>query len=105
MGRIILQILGGGCGPNQSTVAGTSILSPGPNIVLILGIGLIVGSKTGIMVDHPILFIFYIALLSAKATHKLVVANLTKASLRVADPCLWSVCIIGFNQVRCPWNV
>ena len=95
-----ILIFQGGAGPNKSSVAGTSILSPGPNIILLLGIGFIVGQKTGLMYQNPILYMFYISLLGAKATHKLVVANLTKASLRVADPYLWSVCSIGFNQVR-----
>lgn len=98
--RMTILIFQGGAGPNKSSVAGTSILSPGPNIILLLGIGFIVGQKTGLMYQNPILYMFYISLLGAKATHKLVVANLTKASLRVADPYLWSVCSIGFNQVR-----
>jgi len=96
--RMTILIFQGGAGPNKSSVAGTSILSPGPNIILLLGIGFIVGQKTGLMNQNPILYMFYISLLGAKATHKLVVANLTKASLRVADPYLWSVCSIGFNQ-------
>ena len=31
------KLAGGGCGPNRSSSAGTSILSPGPNIILTLG--------------------------------------------------------------------
>ena len=42
--RMMIAISAGGCGPNNSSNAGTSILSPGPNIILQLGIGLI-GSR------------------------------------------------------------
>merc|ERR1712183_941634 len=82
----------------MGSTAGTSILSPGPNIILILAIGFIVGTKTDLIYEHPVLFKYYIAILSAKITHKLVVANMTKAAIRVADPALWNVMAIGVNQ-------
>jgi hypothetical protein len=50
------------------------------------------------MWDHPVLYNYYIAILSAKTTHKLVVAQMTKAAIRVADPSLWNVMAIGINQ-------
>ena len=122
--RMMIAISEGGCGPNNSSNAGTSILSPGPNIILQLGIALIgerlnisdqvqrndqyfrgaflrrikVGTKTNLIYDHPVLFNYYLAILSAKTTHKLVVANMTKAAIRVADPALWNVMAIGVNQ-------
>lgn len=96
--RMMIAISAGGCGPNNSSNAGTSILSPGPNIILQLGIGLIVGTKTNLIYDHPVLFNYFTAILSAKTTHKLVVANMTKAAIRVADPALWNVMAIGVNQ-------
>merc|ERR1711990_168827 len=63
-----------------------------------LGIAAIVGTKTNLIYDHPVLFNYYLAILSAKTTHKLVVANMTKAAIRVADPALWNVMAIGVNQ-------
>ena len=93
-----IQLSQGGCGPNRSSSAGTSILSPGPNIILILGGVYIVGYKTGLIIDHPVLYQYFIAVLAAKTTHKLVVAQMTKAAIRVADPALWTVFAIGFNQ-------
>ena len=39
--RMMIAISAGGCGPNNSSNAGTSILSPGPNIILQLGIAAI----------------------------------------------------------------
>jgi len=96
--RMAIRIAQGGSGPNFSSVAGTSIVSPGPNIFLLLTIGFVVGSKTGLMWDHPVLYNYYIAILSAKTTHKLVVAQMTKAAIRVADPSLWNVMAIGINQ-------
>ena len=58
----------------------------------------VVGYKTGLIKDHPVLYQYFIAVLSAKTTHKLVVAQMTKAAIRVADPALWTVFAIGFNQ-------
>ena len=57
-----------------------------------------VGTKTNLIYDHPVLFNYWLAILSAKTTHKLVVANMTKAAVRVADPALWNVMAIGVNQ-------
>ena len=57
-----------------------------------------VGTKTHLIYDHPVLFNYWLAILSAKTTHKLVVANMTKAAVRVADPALWNVMAIGVNQ-------
>ena len=114
--RMAIQLSKGGCGPNKSSSAGTSILSPGPNIILTLcGVYVgkfrlinyiksegwrivVVGYKTGLIKDHPVLYQYFIAVLSAKTTHKLVVAQMTKAAIRVADPALWTVFAIGFNQ-------
>jgi len=96
--RMFLLLSKGGCGPNGSSCAGTSILSPFPSILLIIGLGIVVGNKTGLAQQYPVAFIFYISMLCAKTGHKLVVAQLTKASLRLADPCLWSICLLGFNQ-------
>ena len=96
--RMAIQLSHGGCGPNNSSSAGTSILSPGPNIIMILGGVYVVGYKTGLIIDHPVLYQYFIAVLAAKTTHKLVVAQMTKAAIRVADPALWTVFAIGFNQ-------
>jgi len=96
--RMVVQLSRGGCGPNKSSSAGTSILSPGPNIILTLCGVYVVGYKTGLIKDHPVLYQYFIAVLSAKTTHKLVVAQMTKAAIRVADPALWTVFAIGFNQ-------
>merc|ERR1711868_193687 len=96
--RMAAKLAGGGCGPNRSSSAGTSILSPGPNIILTLGGVYIVGYKTGLIISHPVLYQYFIAILAAKTTHKLVVAQMTKAAIRVADPALWTVFAIGFNQ-------
>jgi len=96
--RMVGRLMEGGCGPNNSSSAGTSILSPGPNIILLLVTAYVVGHKTNLIYDHPVLYQYYIGVLAAKTTHKLVVAQMTKAAIRVADPALWNVFAIGVNQ-------
>ena len=49
---------------------GTSILSPFPSILLIIGLGIVVGNKTGLAQQYPVAFIFYISMLCAKTGHK-----------------------------------
>ena len=56
------KITSGGAGPNGSTIAGTSVLSPLSNILLILFICyLFIQSKSSLLNNHPVLFSLYSA--------------------------------------------
>lgn len=80
-------ILNGGVGKNGSTVAGTSVLSPGLHIglVLILGLMIYVKSTTDLLHRHPSLYTLTFGFVSAKITIKLVLAHMTKSELYIQD--------------------
>ncbi|CAJ0930609.1 unnamed protein product [Ranitomeya imitator] len=70
-------ILSGGVGKNGSTVAGTSVLSPGLHIGLILMLGLMIYKKstTDLFYKHPCLYTLTFGFVSAKITIKLVFSS------------------------------
>ncbi|XP_068133068.1 cholinephosphotransferase 1 isoform X1 [Hyperolius riggenbachi] len=80
-------ILSGGVGKNGSTVAGTSVLTPGLHIGLVLTLGLMIyiKSTTDLFLSHPALYTLTFGFVSAKITIKLVLAHMTKSELYLQD--------------------
>ncbi|XP_068951342.1 cholinephosphotransferase 1 isoform X1 [Petaurus breviceps papuanus] len=81
-------ILSGGVGKNGSTIAGTSVLSPGIHIglVILLAIMICKKSATQLFEKHPCLYIIMFGCVYSKITQKLVVAHMTKSKLSLQDP-------------------
>ncbi|XP_074077171.1 cholinephosphotransferase 1 [Macrotis lagotis] len=81
-------ILNGGVGKNGSTIAGTSVLSPGIHIGLIILLAIMICKKssTQLFEKHPCLYIIMFGCVYAKVTQKLVVAHMTKSRLTLQDP-------------------
>ncbi|XP_048355808.1 cholinephosphotransferase 1 isoform X1 [Sphaerodactylus townsendi] len=80
-------IFGGGVGKNGSTIAGTSVLSPGVHIGLIFTLAIMIYKKstTHIFEKHPCLYALTFGFVSAKITQKLVVAHMTKSEIFLQD--------------------
>ena len=83
---------------NSSSVANTSVMSPGTNMIVITFLCTMVGFKTDIYYRYPVVFILYYGILTAKITNKLIVATMTKSELRLTDPSLWSLVVLLLNQ-------
>ncbi|XP_051817010.1 cholinephosphotransferase 1 [Antechinus flavipes] len=81
-------ILHGGVGKNGSTVAGTSVLSPGIHIGIIILLAIIICKKsvTHVFEKHPCLYIVMFGCVYSKVTQKLVVAHMTRSKLSLQDP-------------------
>ncbi|XP_017494982.1 PREDICTED: choline/ethanolaminephosphotransferase 1-like, partial [Rhagoletis zephyria] len=94
------SILGGGCGKNGSTVAGTSILSPIIPILLVFSFTLIIYTKstTNVFVDHVALYIITFGFVAAKITNKLVVAHMSKSEMSKIDTIFIGPLMLFFNQ-------
>ena len=67
---------------NKSSVAGTSVLSPASNIILILSCSYIVGSKTLLYERFLIPYLLYFGVSAAKITNRLIIAGMTKSEIR-----------------------
>nr|XP_033809202.1 cholinephosphotransferase 1 [Geotrypetes seraphini] len=80
-------ILSGGVGKNGSTIAGTSVLSPGLHIGLVMTLAAMIYKKstTGLFEKHPCLYTLTFGFVSAKITNKLVVAHMTKSEIYLQD--------------------
>lgn len=77
------KITSGGAGPNGSTIAGTSVLSPLSNILLILFICyLFIQSKSSLLNNHPVLFSLYFGVTFAKVSNCLIVAHMSKYEIQ-----------------------
>jgi len=83
---------------NSSSVANTSVMSPGTNMIVITFLCTMVGFKTDMYYRYPVVFILYYGILTAKITNKLIVATMTKSELRLTDPSLWSLVVLLLNQ-------
>ncbi|XP_063783882.1 cholinephosphotransferase 1 [Pseudophryne corroboree] len=93
-------ILSGGVGKNGSTVAGTSVLSPGLHIGLVLTLGLMIyiKSATDLFYKHPALYTLTFGFVSAKITIKLVLAHMTKSEIYVQDTAFIGPGLLFLNQ-------
>uniref|UniRef100_A0A8D0C4D1 Cholinephosphotransferase 1 n=1 Tax=Salvator merianae TaxID=96440 RepID=A0A8D0C4D1_SALMN len=80
-------IFGGGVGKNGSTIAGTSVLSPGLHIGLIITLAFMIYKKstTHLFEKHPCLYVLTFGFVSAKITQKLVIAHMTKSEIFLQD--------------------
>ncbi|XP_029102110.1 cholinephosphotransferase 1 isoform X2 [Scleropages formosus] len=93
-------ILSGGVGKNGSTVADTSVLSPGLHIGLILTMAFIIFKKSSSQLFelHPCLYIITFGLVIAKISNKLVVAHMTKSELHLQDTAFIGPGLLFLNQ-------
>ncbi|XP_068801131.1 cholinephosphotransferase 1 isoform X2 [Struthio camelus] len=80
-------IFGGGVGKNGSTIAGTSVLSPGLNIGLLITLAIMIYKKstTQLFEKHPCLYVLTFGFVNAKISQKLVVAHMTKSEISLQD--------------------
>ncbi|XP_013374170.1 PREDICTED: cholinephosphotransferase 1 [Chinchilla lanigera] len=80
-------ILHGGVGKNGSTIAGTSVLSPGLHIGLIFILAVIIykRSATHLFEKHPCLYTLMFGCVFTKVAQKLVIAHMTKSELYLQD--------------------
>ncbi|XP_078667414.1 cholinephosphotransferase 1-like isoform X4 [Branchiostoma floridae x Branchiostoma belcheri] len=80
-------ILKGGAGKNGSTVAGTSVLSPGFPILFPIVLALMIYKKSSmdLFQDHPCLYLLMFGMAIGKITNKLVVAHMTKSEMTMFD--------------------
>ncbi|KAG7270312.1 hypothetical protein CRUP_030212 [Coryphaenoides rupestris] len=93
-------ILHGGVGKNGSTVADTSVLSPGLHIGLILTLAFIIFKKSSsqLFENHPCLYLLAFGLVIAKISNKLVVAHMTKSELYLPDSAFIGPGLLFLNQ-------
>uniref|UniRef100_A0A8C5BS29 Cholinephosphotransferase 1 n=1 Tax=Gadus morhua TaxID=8049 RepID=A0A8C5BS29_GADMO len=93
-------ILNGGVGKNGSTVADTSVLSPGLHIGLILTLAFIIFKKSSsqLFENHPCLYLLAFGLVIAKISNKLVVAHMTKSELYLPDTAFIGPGLLFLNQ-------
>nr|XP_006002631.1 PREDICTED: cholinephosphotransferase 1 isoform X1 [Latimeria chalumnae] len=80
-------IFSGGVGKNRSTIAGTSVLSPGLHIGLVITLAIMIYKKstTQLFEQHPCLYVFTFGFVSSKIAIKLVVAHMTKSKFYLQD--------------------
>ncbi|NWS42892.1 CHPT1 Cholinephosphotransferase, partial [Probosciger aterrimus] len=80
-------IFGGGVGKNGSTIAGTSVLSPGLHIGLLLTLAIMIYKKstTQLFEKHSCLYVLTFGFVNAKISQKLVVAYMTKSKICLQD--------------------
>ncbi|KFO30296.1 Cholinephosphotransferase 1 [Fukomys damarensis] len=80
-------IFHGGVGKNGSTIAGTSVLSPGLPIglTLVLAVMIYKKSATNVFEKHPCLYTLMFGCVFAKVAQKLVIAHMTKSELYLQD--------------------
>lgn len=90
----------GGSGKNGSTVAGTSLLSPVLPFLLVIIPCYIISekSRSGLFVDHPVLYMMTFGLLAAKVSCRLVVAHMSKSKMDMVDSGLSGPFILFLNQ-------
>ena len=96
--RVYNIILDGGCGLNGSTIANTSVLSPSLNIGAVVVFFFLIISRSKLLEVHPVLFLFYIGLVSAKVTNCLIVAHMTRSELELLDPYIYGLVLLFLNQ-------
>ncbi|KAG8439449.1 hypothetical protein GDO86_005600 [Hymenochirus boettgeri] len=93
-------ILSGGVGKNGSTVAGTSVLSPGLHIGLVLLLALMIYKKStsNLFYQNPCLYTLTFGFVCAKITIKLVIAHMTKSEIHLQDTAFIGPGLLFFNQ-------
>ena len=94
------RIIKGGVGPSGSTVAETSVLSPGFPLIILstLVILIFIHPKCDLMSHYPILFSITVALSYAKISNKLVLAQICRCEIEALDRSWWALFGIFLNQ-------
>jgi len=89
-----------GAGKNGSTIAGTSVLSPAPPLLLLVIPAAVIAFKSdqGVFHNHPILYVITFGLIAAKLTSRLVVAHMCKSEIHHRDPALLAPLVLFLNQ-------
>ena len=90
----------GGVGKNGSTVAGTSIISPIIPFLLVVVPAFIISekSRSGLFINHPVLYMIMFGLLAAKVSCRLVVSHMSKSEMNYFDSGLYGPLILFLNQ-------
>jgi hypothetical protein len=90
----------GGVGKNGSTVAGTSIISPIIPFLLVIVPAFIISekSRSGLYLNHPVLYLLTFGLLAAKVSCRLVVSHMSKSEMNYFDSGLFGPLILFLNQ-------
>lgn len=90
----------GGVGKNGSTVAGTSIISPIIPFLLCIVPAYIISekSRSGLYLNHPVLYMLAFGLLAAKVSCRLVVSHMSKSEMNYFDSGLVGPLILFLNQ-------
>uniref|UniRef100_A0A3B3CCJ8 Cholinephosphotransferase 1 n=1 Tax=Oryzias melastigma TaxID=30732 RepID=A0A3B3CCJ8_ORYME len=93
-------ILNGGVGKNGSTVADTSVLTPGLHIGLILTLAFIIFKKSSshLFEHHPCLYLLAFGMVISKISNKLVIAHMTKSELHLPDTAFIGPGLLFLNQ-------
>ncbi|XP_015744968.1 cholinephosphotransferase 1 isoform X2 [Python bivittatus] len=93
-------IFGGGVGKNGSTIAGTSVLSPGLHIGLIITLAIMIYKKstTHLFEKHPCLYALTFGFVIAKITQKLMIAHMTKSEIFLQDTAFIGPGLLFLNQ-------
>ncbi|KAF6117992.1 choline phosphotransferase 1 [Phyllostomus discolor] len=93
-------ILHGGVGKNGSTIAGTSVLSPGLHIgiIIILAVMIYKKSATNVFEKHPCLYTLMFGCVFAKVSQKLVIAHMTKSELYLQDTVFFGPGLLFLDQ-------
>lgn len=94
------RILNTGAGKSGSTVAGTSVLSPGLPLVLLVLPASVIAYKSDEFIyhDHPILYVLVFGLIAAKITNRLVVAHMCKSEIHHRDSAFLAPLALFLNQ-------
>ncbi|XP_068611169.1 cholinephosphotransferase 1 [Brachionichthys hirsutus] len=93
-------ILNGGVGKNGSTVADTSVLSPGLHVGLVLTLAFIIFKKSSsrLFENYSCLYLLTFGMVMAKLSNKLVVAHMTKSELHLPDTAFIGPGLLFLNQ-------
>ncbi|XP_052800711.1 choline/ethanolaminephosphotransferase 1-like [Mya arenaria] len=92
------MILQGGAGKNKSTVAGSSTIFPIVPIGLVIGLQVIIATKTSIYTDQPSLYLLSFGFVVSKVTNSLVVAHMCKSEMHLLDWSLMGPMMLFMNQ-------
>ncbi|XP_078732885.1 cholinephosphotransferase 1-like [Lampetra fluviatilis] len=97
----------GGVGRNGSTVAGTSVISPGFHIGSVMALAGMIAKKSavGLLQAHPCAYALTFGLVATKITCKLVVAHMTRTEMFLLDSAFMGPGLLFldqyFNSVLC----
>ncbi|KAL7668525.1 hypothetical protein ACOME3_009223 [Neoechinorhynchus agilis] len=90
----------GGIGVNGSSVADSSIVFPGFQLILVILSSIVIARKSPsrIFESHPILYLFTFGLVWCKYTNRLIVAIMTRSNVRMYDTTLTGPITLLLNQ-------